>query len=153
MEWRRELESGLGELTATRRTILDLATMRAIMLDAGYKWLIEQIEAKGGLGLVNARRRQLYPIAQQLVAISDSQERAMERLGLDRVPVTTETENEVIRLVRGDLRRARRKKPKPESNGIPSNPQEPTSTTEPIQESAAGLIAQEPPTTPTTPST
>ena len=125
--------------------------MRAILLDHGYRWLIEQLEAKGGLGLVNAKRRQLYPIAQQLVAISDSQERAMERLGLDRVPVTTETEHEIIRAGRGDLRRARR--PKKPRNGIPTSPQEPTSTTEPIQHSSAAPIAQEAPTTPTTPST
>ena len=116
MEWRRELESELGdELTGTRRTILDLSTMRMILLDHGYRWLIEQLETKGALSLINTKRRSLYPLAQQLAQLSETQERSMERLGLDRQHRPTESEQAIVAAVRQDLRRSR-KKPKPAGN-------------------------------------
>lgn len=149
MAWRAALEDEMGpQLTATRRTILDGATVRAVLLDHATRYVIRKLEQEGELGILNGRRRAFYPVIGQLMALSDSQDRAMERLGLEhRQAAMGEDEHQIIKAVRADLRRARR--PKKPRNGIPSNPQEPTSTTEPIQESAAALIAQEPPTTPT----
>jgi hypothetical protein len=152
MDWRRAVETDLGvTLTAAKTTILNNATLRVVLLDHAARWLIEQIEKHGPLAVVNARRRQLYPLVGQITALTDSLDRAMAQLGLERPVAARESEHDLIRAVRGDLRRARR--PKKPRNGIPSSPQEPTSTTEPIQDSAAAPIAQEAPTTPTTPST
>ena len=155
LEWRRELEADPGELTATRRTILDLATMRAILLDHGYRWLIEQLEAKGALGLINTKRRQLYPLAGQLAQLSETQERSMERLGLDRpARAIGESEREVVAAVRRDLRRRALRAPrkaKPAGNGISTSPAAETSAVETVQESSTVTIAQPSPEAATTP--
>lgn len=80
--WRAELEDDLGgpeAITAQQRAVLDAVSVTKLMLDSMDRWLLEQDD-----GLVNRKRRSLYPVVLQRQQLADSLARHMAMLGLER---------------------------------------------------------------------
>jgi len=81
-EWRVELEGDLGgpaAVTAQQRAVLDVASVTKVLLDSVDRWLLEQED-----GLVNRKRRAVYPVVLQRQQLADSLARQMAMLGLER---------------------------------------------------------------------
>src|SRR5258705_13755383 len=81
-EWRLELEGDLGgpeAITAQQRAVLDVASVTKVLLDSVDRWLLEQED-----GLVNRKRRAVYPVVLQRQQFADSLARQMAMLGLER---------------------------------------------------------------------
>jgi hypothetical protein len=81
-EWRVELESDLGgavAISAQQRAIIDVASTTKLLLDSVDRWLLEQED-----GLVNRKRRAVYPVVLQRQQLADSLARQMALLGLER---------------------------------------------------------------------
>jgi hypothetical protein len=82
LAWRRELEADLGgpeAFTAQQRAIVDVASTTKLLLDSVDRWLLEQ-----GDGLVNRKRRAVYPVVLQRQQLADALARYMGQLGLER---------------------------------------------------------------------
>jgi hypothetical protein len=82
LAWRRELEADLGGpegLTAQQRAVVDVASTTKLLLDSVDRWLLEQ-----GDGLVNRKRRAVYPVVLQRQQLADALARYMGQLGLER---------------------------------------------------------------------
>ncbi len=81
-EWRRELVADLGgpeALSAQQRAVVDVASTTKLLLDTVDRWLLEQ-----GDGLVNRKRRAVYPVVLQRQQLADALVRYMGQLGLER---------------------------------------------------------------------
>lgn len=80
--WRREIEADLGgpeNLSAQQRAVVDVASTTKLLLDSVDRWLLEQ-----GDGLVNRKRRAMYPVVLQRQQLADALARYMAMLGLER---------------------------------------------------------------------
>lgn len=85
MAWQKALEEDLGgTLTATRAVILRNATVKNVLLQASAEWVLAQLQHHGPLAIVNSKRRQAYPLLREIAQLSESIDRAMVHLGLDR---------------------------------------------------------------------
>ncbi|HTK89312.1 MAG TPA: hypothetical protein VL948_03610 [Verrucomicrobiae bacterium] len=136
--WRRALEHDMGApgtITAQQAAVLDSVVVTRLLLDSIDAWLLEQ---DGGTGIVNRKRRAVFPVVAQRQALADSLLRHLTALGLERRRAAATDEQEIVRAVRADLSRARRPRKR---NEIPVSPQEPTSPPEPMQESGVREIA------------
>jgi hypothetical protein len=81
MRWRSALVQHLGgeeSLSTQQLAIIDVAMRTRLLLDSTDAWLIRQP------GLIDKRRKQLYPIVQQRTALADSLVRQLTTLGLGR---------------------------------------------------------------------
>ena len=81
-EWRAELEGDLGgpeAISAQQRAVIDVASTTKLLLDSVDRWLLEQED-----GLVNRKRRAVYPVVLQRQQLADSLARQMALLGLER---------------------------------------------------------------------
>jgi hypothetical protein len=81
-EWRTELEGDLGgpeAISAQQRAVIDVASTTKLLLDSVDRWLLEQED-----GLVNRKRRAVYPVVLQRQQLADSLTRQMALLGLER---------------------------------------------------------------------
>jgi len=80
--WRTELEGDLGgpeAISAQQRVVIDVASTTKLLLDSVDRWLLEQAD-----GLVNRKRRAVYPVVLQRQQLADSLARQMAMLGLER---------------------------------------------------------------------
>lgn len=79
--WRHELEADLGgaaAISAQQRAVIDLASTTKLLLDSVDRYLLEQD------GLVNRKRRAVYPVVLQRQQLADGLARYMAQLGLER---------------------------------------------------------------------
>jgi hypothetical protein len=81
LAWRRELEQDLGgveHISAQQRAVIDLAATSKLLLDSIDRYLLECD------GLVNRRKRSVYPVVLQRAQLADGLARYMAQLGLER---------------------------------------------------------------------
>jgi len=131
MAWRRVLETDLGGadmMTSQQAAVLDSVVVTRLMLDSIDRWMLEQ---DSGPGLVNRKRRAVFPVVLQRQQLADSLLRHMTALGLERHRPAADSEHAIVQAVRTDLKKRRRhdapKKPKPASNEIHQSHQDKTS--------------------------
>jgi hypothetical protein len=92
-EWRNEMLASLGgeeNLSAQRRTILDLASRTKLFLDHADAYLLSQAS------LVNKRSKSLIRLIEQRQRLADSFLKHLQALGLDRVPKPVPTMAELL---------------------------------------------------------
>jgi hypothetical protein len=82
MRWRADLVQDLGGqqgLSTQQLAVVDIVVRTKLLLDSVDAWMVKQ-----QAGLVEKRKRQLYPIVQQRTALADSLVRQLTTLGLGR---------------------------------------------------------------------
>lgn len=82
LEWREDLLADLGgaaAVTAAQLALVDLAARTRLFVDHLDAYLLEQTG-----GLVNKRRRAIYPVLRERQVLVDSLARLLGQLGLER---------------------------------------------------------------------
>lgn len=86
--WKDELLQDLGgieNISTQQLSIVDLATRTKVLLDSVDAWLLRQD------GVINRRKRSLYPIVRERQQLADSMAKYMQMLGLERRQRPTES--------------------------------------------------------------
>lgn len=83
MSWRQQLLQDLGgeaNVSSQRMVLVDLAVRTKLFVDHVDAFLVRQ------KSLVNQKRRSVYPVVRERLALADSLARLLSQLGLERVP-------------------------------------------------------------------
>ena len=117
LDWRKELLADLGGreiVTAGQLALVDLAARTRLYVDHLDAYLLEQT-----CGLVNKRRRAVYPVLRERQGLVDSLARLLGQLGLERRPREAPSLSEYIAMKYG-RKSAGPDESSPQSEGRPT---------------------------------
>ena len=77
---------GGKDIATTKKAVLDVAVGERYLWRSGWAFIMEQ-----GGNVVNKRKRSFFPVVKDILAVGESLTKHMKDLGLERVPVPTET--------------------------------------------------------------